>query len=241
MGDLGGTADDVAVIIPAAGAGERLGAGAPKALVPLAGDPLLSHAARRAGSAARVGCLVVAAPPGAEELVRDVLSSALRQVADHLTFVVVPGGVDRQRSVRAALAALPGGYDIVLVHDAARALAPASLVDEVAGAVRAGHDAVIPVLPVADTVTEVDLDSGASLGNLERSRLRVVQTPQGFRRSVLAEAHRLAGNATATDDAGLVARAGVIVHTIPGSARAFKITTPFDLTIAAALLAAAPG
>jgi 2-C-methyl-D-erythritol 4-phosphate cytidylyltransferase len=173
--------------------------------------------------------------------VNDLLATALPEHLSAVATVVVAGGVDRQRSVAAALAAVPDGYEIVLVHDAARALAPASLVEEVAAAVRGGYDAVVPVLPVADTVTEVDRDSGASLGHLDRSRLRAVQTPQGFRRAVLVEAHRLAGDTSATDDAGLVARAGVAVHTIAGSGFAFKITTPFDLTVAVALLSAAPG
>lgn len=238
MSNLDGMSADVAVIIPAAGSGVRLAAGAPKALVSLAGEPLLKHAVRRAASAARVGCLAVAAPPGAEDAVRDVLQTAVPDVAADVTVIVVAGGADRQQSVAAALAGLPDRYDIVLVHDAARALAPVSLLEDVAAAVRAGHDAVIPVLPVADTVTEVHPHSGASLGNLDRTRLRAVQTPQGFRRSVLVEAHRFAADTTATDDAGLVARAGAAVHTVPGSGYAFKITTQFDLTVAAALLPA---
>lgn len=229
-----GASADVAVIIPAAGAGVRLGPGIPKALRLLGGEPLLAHAVRNA-AVTTVGCLVIAAPPSDEAAVRDAVASALAEHSHAPGVVVVPGGADRQRSVAVAVGALPAHYDIVLVHDAARALTPASLVTEVAAAVRAGQDAVVPVLPVPDTIIQVD-SAGVSLGNLDRASLRAVQTPQGFRREVLVEAHRRAEGASATDDAGLVARIGVPVHTIPGSDLAFKITTSVDLTMAAGLL-----
>lgn len=219
---------DVAALVPAAGAGVRLGPGGPKALRLLAGEPLLVHAVRRLRAAASVGSVVVAAPPGHEEAVQQM-------VGDEVT--VVTGGGDRQESVAAALAAVPPDFDFVVVHDAARALTPPTLIEEVAAAVRAGHDAVIPVLPVADTIVQIG-SSGQVDGNLDRSVLRAVQTPQGFRREVLAEAHAAAGDVRATDDAGLVARLGVPVSTVPGTTLAMKITTPHDLTIAEALLAA---
>lgn len=151
---------------------------------------------------------------------------------------MVPGGGQRQESVAAGLAALPtDGPDIVLVHDAARALAPSQLLEQVAGAVRQGHDAVIPVLPVTDTVVQVD-DAGTVTAQPDRGALRAVQTPQGFRREVLLTAHRAGVGVAATDDAGLVARLGVPVHTVPGSPYAMKVTTPHDLAIAETLLAA---
>lgn len=152
---------------------------------------------------------------------------------------MVSGGADRQRSVAAALAAVPAEFEIVLVHDAARALVPVSLVEAVAAAVRTGHDAVIPVLPVTDTITQVD-DSGDVVGTPDRATLRAVQTPQGFRRSVLTAAHAAAPDASATDDASLVARLGVRVHTVPGSPQAMKITSPTDLVVAETLLGQAP-
>jgi 2-C-methyl-D-erythritol 4-phosphate cytidylyltransferase len=148
---------------------------------------------------------------------------------------VVPGGATRQESVAAALAGVPAGPDIVLVHDAARALAPSHLVESVAAAVRGGHPAVIPVLPVVDTVKEV-LPDGVVLGTVDRTRLRAVQTPQGFRRAVLAAAHAAAADPL-TDDAGLVEKQGVPVTCVPGSDYAFKITRPFDLALAEHLLA----
>ncbi|SCL67103.1 2-C-methyl-D-erythritol 4-phosphate cytidylyltransferase [Micromonospora chersina] len=219
---------DVAVLVPAAGAGVRLGPGAPKALRLLGGEPLLVHAVRRIAAAPSVHTVVVAAPAADVEAVRAMLAPVA-------PVTVVPGGAERQASVAAALAAVPAGPDIVLVHDAARALTPPELVESVAAAVRAGHDAVIPVLPVVDTVKEVDAGERV-LGTVDRAALRAVQTPQGFRRSVLTAAHEAAGDAL-TDDAGLVEKLGVPVDCVPGSELALKITRPFDLALAEHLLA----
>lgn len=150
--------------------------------------------------------------------------------------LVVAGGVERSDSVRvglsAALAVVPDAEQ-VLVHDAARALTPPQLVRDVLAAVRAGADAVVPVLPVSDTIKSVDAD-GVVTGTPNRTGLRAVQTPQGFRTDVLRRAHR--SNDAATDDAGLVERMGVAVHTIAGDPLAFKITTPLDLQLAQTLL-----
>ena len=150
--------------------------------------------------------------------------------------LVVAGGVERGDSVRLGLRAALGrapGAEQVLVHDAARALTPAHLVRDVLGAVRAGADAVIPVLPVVDTIKSVDAD-GLVTATPDRAGLRAVQTPQGFRTDILCRAHRSGGSAT--DDAGLVERMGVAVHTIAGDPLAFKITTPLDLRLAQTLL-----
>jgi 2-C-methyl-D-erythritol 4-phosphate cytidylyltransferase len=222
---------DVAVIVAAAGAGVRLGPGGPKALRPLRGEPLLVHAVRRVAAAPSVGTIVVAGPAP------DV-ADICNLLAPVCAVTVVAGGVTRQESVSAALAALPPGPDIVLVHDAARAFAPPSLIESVAAAVRAGHDAAIPVLPVVDTVKEVSAD-GVVLGTIERAALRSVQTPQGFRRAVLVAAHAAAVDPL-TDDAGLVEKLGVRVTCVPGSERALKITRPFDLAVAEVLLASPP-
>jgi 2-C-methyl-D-erythritol 4-phosphate cytidylyltransferase len=218
---------DVAVLVPAAGAGVRLGPGGPKALRLLAGEPLLVHAVRRVAAAESVRLIVVAAPPAEVEAVRELLASVA-------PVTVVAGGVERQESVAAALAAVPEEIEIVLVHDAARALTPASLVEEVAAAVRAGLPAVIPVLPVVDTIKEVG-PGGVVLGTVDRSTLRSVQTPQGFRHGVLAAAHN-AGLDPHTDDAGMVEKSGITVTCIPGSELAMKITRPLDLVLAEALL-----
>ncbi|WBB74123.1 2-C-methyl-D-erythritol 4-phosphate cytidylyltransferase [Micromonospora sp. WMMD1128] len=218
---------DVAVLVPAAGAGVRLGPGAPKALRPLAGEPLLVHAVRRIAAAPSVHTIVVAAPAADVASVRALLAPVA-------PVTVVPGGAERQASVAAALAAVPAGPEIVLVHDAARALTPPDLVESVAAAVRDGHDAVIPVLPVVDTIKEVDA-AGRVLGTVDRAALRAVQTPQGFRRAVLDAAHQAAGDPL-TDDAGLVEKQGVAVFCVPGAELAMKITRPFDLTLAEHLL-----
>ncbi|MCG5437383.1 MULTISPECIES: 2-C-methyl-D-erythritol 4-phosphate cytidylyltransferase [Micromonospora] len=221
---------DVAVLVPAAGAGVRLGPGRPKALRLLAGEPLLVHAVRRLAAAPSVHTIVVAAPAAEVQAVRELLAPVA-------PVIVVPGGAERQASVAAALAAVPAGPTIVLVHDAARALTPPELVESVAAAVRGGRDAVIPVLPVVDTIKEVGADE-VVLGTVDRSALRAVQTPQGFRRAVLSAAHAAAGDSL-TDDAGLVEKQGVAVSCVPGSEYALKITRPFDLALAEHLLAAA--
>jgi 2-C-methyl-D-erythritol 4-phosphate cytidylyltransferase len=217
---------DVAVLVPAAGLGVRLGPGGPKALRLLGGEPLLVHAVRRVASAG-AECIVVAAPPGEVEAVRRLLDPVAPAV-------VVPGGQTRQESVSLALAAVPDRFEIILVHDAARAMAPPSLAIAVAEAVRAGHGAVIPVLPVVDTIKEVTA-SGQVVGTVDRGVLRAVQTPQGFRRTVLAAAHAGAVDQH-TDDAGMVEKLGVPVFCVPGDEAAMKITRPVDLLIAEALL-----
>lgn len=221
----GGTA----AIVPAAGRGERLGPGAPKALRSIAGVPILVHAVRSLLSCERIGLVVVAAPPDGVAEVRDLLAPF--GAAVH----VVPGGDTRQRSVALALDAVPEEHDIVLVHDAARALTPPALVTAVIEAVAAGSDAVIPVLPVADTIKAVDATGVTVTATVDRSTLRAVQTPQGFRRSLLVKAHASAPAADTTDDAGLVERLGLSVTVIPGHAEAFKVTTPFDLILAEAV------
>jgi 2-C-methyl-D-erythritol 4-phosphate cytidylyltransferase len=202
----------------------------------VAGDSLLAHAVRRVARAPSVGCVVVAAPAGSAP---QVASSLGPVVGVHVR--VVNGGATRQASVAAALAAVPDGYSIVLVHDAARAFAPPDLVERVVAAVRGGHDAVIPVLPVVDTIKQIDVE-GFVTATPERAALRAVQTPQGFRRTVLEQAHRVVvdgENVTATDDAALVERIGVRVFCVPGSEAALKITRPADLATAE-LLAAGP-
>lgn len=146
---------------------------------------------------------------------------------------VVVGGAERTDSVRAGLVAA-GTADLVLVHDAARPLTPPAMIVRVVSALRAGASAVIPVLPVADTVKRVGAD-GVVEATVERADLRAVQTPQGFTAEVLRAAYAAAPGALATDDAGLVERAGGTVVTVPGDPLAMKITTAFDLRIAQAL------
>jgi len=226
-----------AAIVPAAGRGERLGPGAPKALRTVAGAPILFHAVRGLLDSGAVDLVVVAAPPPQVdpqgiETVRRMLAVFGEAV------LVVPGGETRQESVALALAAVPAGADVLLVHDAARALTPPELILAVVGAVQGGAGAVIPVLPVTDTIKAVDSGGTTVTGTVDRAGLRAVQTPQGFSREVLLRAHREATGDYATDDAGLVERIGLPVTVIPGHVEAFKVTTRFDLLLAEAVLAA---
>ena len=225
----GGAAPSVAAVVPAAGRGERLGAGAAKALLPLRGEPMLVHAVR-ALAASQVELVVVAAPPGEVVAVEALLAGT-----EGAGVSVVAGGASRSDSVRRALAALPPSVRVVLVHDAARPLVPVALVDSVVAAVQAGADAVVPGVPVTDTVKQVDGDDLVR-ATVDRTSLRAVQNPQGFRRETLDEAY--AGSAAdATDDAGHVEARGGRVVVVPGSEEAFKVTRPLDLLLAEAVLA----
>ncbi|WP_255818582.1 2-C-methyl-D-erythritol 4-phosphate cytidylyltransferase [Kineococcus sp. TRM81007] len=219
-----------ALVVPAAGRGERLGAGLPKALVAAAGEPLLVHALRRALDSGVVDVVVVVAPEGEQQRVHVLLAPlGLPDLR------VVIGGAERQDSVRRGLAALPEDVDVVLVHDAARCLTPPSVFRSVVEAVRAGGVAVVPVLPVSDTVKRVA--AGRVLETVDRRELVAVQTPQGFAPGPLRRAHEAAtGAAPATDDAGMLEALGHEVLTVVGDDAAFKITRPVDLVLAEALL-----
>jgi 2-C-methyl-D-erythritol 4-phosphate cytidylyltransferase len=215
----------VAAIVPAAGRGERLGARTPKALVGLAGRPLVSHAVDMLLRLPGCRHVVVAAPPDA----LDHLAAAVPCAQ------VVAGDDTRRGSVAKALAVIGADIDVVLVHDAARPLTPLDVAERVVQRIEAGAAAAVPVLAIADTVKQVDAD-GRVLRTVDRSTLVAVQTPQGFRREVLLAAHQQADD-TVTDDAGLVERMGQQVVTVAGAAEAFKVTTPADLALAAAVLA----
>ena len=233
----------VAAVVPAAGRGERLGPGQPKALRTLGGVPMLVHAVRALSRARLVDLVVVAAPADGVAEVKALLG--MHDLTAQVS--VVAGGAERQDSVALALQALPDDVTAVLVHDAARPLVPSELVDAIAAAVLAGHCAVVPGLPIADTVKRVGVGEGSFepvTETIPRSDLRSIQTPQGFDRDVLAQAHAAAREAAtkgetvlATDDACLVERLGLPVVVVPGSTEAFKITRPVDLILAEAVLA----
>ena len=144
---------------------------------------------------------------------------------------VVAGGTTRTASVRHGLAAIPASATHVLIHDAARPLVPADVVDRVVTALTDGSEAVVPVVPVVDTLRSVEG------GTVDRSGLVAVQTPQGFDLSALAAAHDLA--VEGTDDASVVEAIGVAVAHVPGATINLKITVPHDLIIAETLLALA--
>jgi 2-C-methyl-D-erythritol 4-phosphate cytidylyltransferase len=220
----------VVAIVPAAGSGERLGAGVPKAMVLLAGEPILAHAVRALVAEPRVGLVVLAAPEGLEDVMAEVAAGR----SGGVPVVAVTGGATRAESVSAALAVVPDEFGVALVHDAARCLVPVEVVTAVVDAVLAGADAVVPGAPVVDTVRELTADGGSR--TIDRSSLRAVQTPQGFGTPVLRRAHAT-GDPTATDDAGMVEALGLHVVLVPGHPRAFKVTTAQDLLLAEAILA----
>lgn len=223
----GGT---VVAVVPAAGSGERLAAGIPKAFCELDGRTLLGRAVAGLLESGVVDHVVAAVP--ADRI--DQAKRALGVLGEKAT--VVAGGADRTESVSLALAALPGNPDFVLVHDAARALTPPALVGRVVDALRAGHGAVVPALPPSDTIKAVDAN-GAVLGTPERAGLRAVQTPQGFATELLLRAYRASrGAAGFTDDASLVERLGGQVQVVDGDPLAFKITTRLDLLLAQAIV-----
>ncbi|MFI2619933.1 2-C-methyl-D-erythritol 4-phosphate cytidylyltransferase [Streptomyces sp. NPDC018584] len=228
-----------AVVIPAAGRGVRLGPGAPKALRALNGTPMLIHAIRAMAASRAVSLVVVVAPPDGAAEVKTLLDD--HALPERTDFVVVPGGQSRQESVRAGLDVLPPGIDIVLVHDAARPLVPVDTVDGVIRAVREGAPAVVPALPLTDTVKQVEPTAAPGeaepvVATPERARLRAVQTPQGFDRATLVRAHESVTD-NVTDDASMVEQLGLPVVVVPGHEEAFKVTRPLDLVLAEAVLA----
>ncbi|WP_099022354.1 2-C-methyl-D-erythritol 4-phosphate cytidylyltransferase [Mycolicibacterium palauense] len=212
-------------IIPAAGSGLRLAAGVPKAFVELCGQTLIERALAGLRDSGVVDDFIVAVPPARTD-------EATLILGDDAT--VVAGGADRTESVRLALDAA-GDAELVLVHDAARPLTPPAVVVRVVEALRAGHSAVVPVIPLADTIKAVD-GNGVVLGTPERAGLRAVQTPQGFTAEVLRRAYQRAGSGGFTDDASMVENIGGQVQTVEGDPLAFKITTSLDLTLATAVL-----
>jgi 2-C-methyl-D-erythritol 4-phosphate cytidylyltransferase len=218
-------------LIVAAGRGERLGSDRPKALVTLGGRPMLEWSVATLRGVREIERIVVALPA-------DALDAA------PIGTVAVAGGAVRSESVRAALAASPGG-DPVVVHDAARPLAPAELFERALFALEAsGVDAVIAAARVSDTIKQVATDARTVERTLERSRLWAVQTPQVFRREALVRALFDADDellAKATDDAWLVERDGGSVQVVEAAPGNIKITTPTDLKLAELLLAEVAG
>lgn len=230
--------EPVVAVVVAAGSGTRLGGLVPKALRLVAGRSLV---ARSVAQLAAGGCTaaVVVVSAGTE----DDFAAALADAPVPCTLVL--GGAERQDSVRHGLDAIGAaselaGCRVVLVHDAARALVPAAVVAGVIEAVRGGSPAVVPVVPVIDTIRALDA-AGSSV--VDRSALRAVQTPQGFDRATLAEAHaRIAADGVpVTDDAAACEHAGHRVTLVAGSRRSLKITEPLDLVLAEALAAGEAG
>jgi len=220
---------DVGVVIVAAGQGTRIGSDRPKQFLEIAGVPMLLRSLRpfvRHPAVAHVAVVLravdAAAPP----------AWLLPHAGTMLSLVA--GGAERSDSVAAGVAALPPACRVVLVHDAARPFVNAALIDRVIEGVRAGN-AVVPAVAVTDTIKETDAaDPDRIARTVPRESLRRVQTPQGFSRQVLEEAHARArrDGVSGTDDAALVERLGGVVRIVAGDPRNLKVTTAEDLEFA---------
>jgi 2-C-methyl-D-erythritol 4-phosphate cytidylyltransferase len=226
----------VGVIVPAAGAGRRLGGGV-KALVPLAGRALLAHALEALEANRCTASVVVVGHPDALEPTAKLLAEeGFAKVT-----ALVGGGPTRRASVAAGLAALAPGPGYVAVHDAARPLVGPGAVDRMLELLlQTGAAGVVPGVPVTDTIRGVDA-ARRSTGIVDRDQLRARQTPQLFVREVLEEAHRLARAhrdlVEAPDDVALVELAGHPVQVVPGDPENLKVTTPLELALAEEVLA----
>ncbi|MFT8394864.1 2-C-methyl-D-erythritol 4-phosphate cytidylyltransferase [Propionibacterium sp.] len=221
------TPEPVVAIVAAAGSGVRLGdssAGGfgPKALRTLAGVSLLRHSVDHLVVGGVGRCIIVCRPEH-QDLVRKALRGVPAQIA------LADGGPSRQESVGEGLKLLPRGTEVVLVHDAARPLVPTQVVARVIDAVRAGAQAVVPVVAVGDSIRQVD---GGDSWPVDRATLRAVQTPQGFAADVLVRAHREAAHLGYTDDAAICEAIGAHVELVEGSPLSMKITRPTDFAMA---------
>ena len=239
------------MVITAAGSGTRLGANAPKVLVEVSGRTLLGLALERTLRVTQLSGVVVTCPAGSEglfaeavarELPRMGLPASPREAELHF----VAGGASRQSSVKAGLDKVvsEGGEpaDVVLIHDAARALAPTDLMDRLVEAVVEGAPAVIPGLAVTDTIKQVAVDEHGVetvVATPDRRSLRVAQTPQAFLLGPLWNAHVAAADRGSTEETAVTDDASLFegVAVIPGSPLAFKVTTREDLTNLTAALA----
>jgi 2-C-methyl-D-erythritol 4-phosphate cytidylyltransferase len=227
----------VAVILPAAGLGTRMGRSSAektgtsrKQFMLLEGSPILLHTARRFAASPRVGEIVVAVPADDMEWVRGMLGAEFGS-----RIRVVEGGNSRQQSVENALASLDPSTELVAVHDAVRPFTDAETIDKVLDEAAETGAAIVGVVPV-DTVKEVSRGTGRAIvrTTLRREKLVLVQTPQVFRYDLLCRAFATArqDGFVGTDEASLVERLDVPVSIVPGSDRNIKITRPGDMDLA---------
>ncbi|NUR36114.1 MAG: 2-C-methyl-D-erythritol 4-phosphate cytidylyltransferase [Gemmatimonadaceae bacterium] len=223
---------DVGVVIVAGGSGTRVGGGELKQFRWVAGKPMLLHSVQTFMARPDVGTVVVVLP---SQYAGDPPPWLFQCDVDRL--LVSLGGRTRSESVANGLDDLPDEAEVVLVHDAARPLVGAATIDRVVSAVRAGRS-VIAALPVVDTLKQVD-DEGRIVATVPRDNLWRAQTPQGFPRRVIVDAHRRAraDRIEATDDAALLERLGIAVEVVRGSERALKVTDVGDFARVDALLA----
>lgn len=242
----------VAAVVVAAGKGTRFGSQGPKALELLAGEPLLVHAVRAMSVSPMIDRVVVVAPADRIDAFDAILRTAGERSGVGAEADVVGGGRTRQESVALGLGHVLETFgsaresDCVLIHDAARPLVPGAVIRRVVNALAAGHPAVVPALPVADTIKrvervaegEADADLERVVETYDRTLLRAMQTPQGFHLETIVRAHENFAErgeteaSAAPDDAALIERAGIPVVLVRGSERSMKITRPLDLAIA---------
>ena len=217
-------------ILLAGGSGTRMGASANKTLIPLLGECALCRALRTLRRHCD-GAVIVLRPQDEADIRQALANSGLSAEA------FAYGGYDRQESVKNGLALLPPDCDIVLVHDGARPLTDDATVENVIDSVKRCGSGIAST-PVTDTIKQAAPD-GTVLSTPDRSALRAVQTPQGFRREIIERAHREISE-RCTDDAALAERLGIPVHLCAGSPRNIKLTTPEDLTLAEFYLSGLP-
>jgi 2-C-methyl-D-erythritol 4-phosphate cytidylyltransferase len=229
---------NISAIIVAAGSGRRLGLPIPKAFVGLGRRTMLSWSLDAVRAVPSIGELVLTAPAEMRQSIRTEVTAAGLEIP----VKIVPGGAERQDSVRNALALTSALSELVVVHDAARPFATPRMFDACIGAaIRTG--AAIIATPLADTLKRADgpkrADGSTISATIPRAGLWQAQTPQAFRRDLLLRAHEraLREHITATDDADLVEQLGLPVEIVEGSTLNLKITTPDDLKIASAVAA----
>ncbi len=226
----------VHLLIAAAGSGRRMGADRNKLLLPLAGRPVIAWTLQAALAAERIRWIGVVG----QEMDRSAILSLVEGVSKPVHWI--QGGSTRQESVLRGLAGLPADATQVLIHDGARCLAEPALFDRCADAL-AGGQALIAATPVTDTIKRVD-GQGVITATPDRSELWAAQTPQGFQVDQLRQGHAeaQAKGWSVTDDASLYERLGWPVQVLDAGPANIKVTTPFDLTVAEAVLALrAPG
>ena len=222
------------LLIACAGSGRRMGAERNKLLLAVAGRPVLAWTLEAALASPEIRWIGIVGQPVDQADIEALVAAA----SPDRPVVWIQGGDTRQESVSNGLAALPEGAEAVLIHDGARCLVEPELIARCAEAVAAGK-AVIAAAPVTDTIKRVDGD-GVIQGTPDRAELWGAQTPQGFPVEQLRQAHAraTAEGWSVTDDASLFERLGWPVQVIASSPANIKITTPFDLTVAEAVLAA---
>jgi len=220
-------------IIPAAGAGVRMGSDRAKQFLEINGRPIIALTLEKFEECPAIEGIILVVP---EDEVDFCKKDIIEKYGFRKVIRVIKGGLRRQDSVRLGIEASGGDYERILIHDGVRPFIEKDLIDRALAAAK-DHRAVIAAMPVKETVKEVDPEENVT-NTLDRQRLRLVQTPQVFRYEDISKAHKLAveeGWEEATDDALLVERIGITVKVIEGAERNIKITTPGDLKFAGIL------